>query len=147
MARLENDVFVDDQYLNLSRESGIRPMLRLTLKKEEKFFGPGVATLLHLIDENGSIQSACAVMEMSYSKAWKILKRAEKELGFALLDSRNGGLKGGESTLTEEARNFLTRYDAVSEELKKQAVILFNRYFTEENGKTEEKQKERADEQ
>jgi len=131
MARIENDVYVDDQYLNTSSENTVKPMIRLTLKKEEKFFGPGVATLLHLIDEKGSIQSACATMEMSYSKAWKILKRAEKELGFHLLDSQNGGTKGGKSSLTAETKDFLKRYDTVTEELKKQAAVLFRQYFKE----------------
>jgi molybdate transport system regulatory protein len=129
MAKIENDVYVDDKYLSLNGGNVICPMLRLTLKKEEKFFGPGVATLLHLIEKEGSIQSACATMEMSYSKAWKILKRAEKELGFPLLISRNGGAKGGQSMLTEAAEDFLKRYDRVSLALKKQAQVLFEREF------------------
>jgi len=112
-------------------------MLRLTLKKEEKFFGPGVATLLHLVDEKGSIQSACSTMQMSYSKAWKILKRAEKELSFPLLNSQNGGNNGGTSKLTPRGRDFLRRYDSVSEEIRKYAEVVFDRCFSgEENGQS-----------
>ena len=66
-------------------EEKIRPALRLTLEKEERFFGPGVARILELIEKKGSIQGACNEMGMSYSKSWKIIKRAEKELGFHLL--------------------------------------------------------------
>ena len=57
--------------------------VKLTLCTEERFFGPGVCELLEKIRETGSIQAAAARMEMSYTKAWKILKRAEKEMGVA----------------------------------------------------------------
>ena len=59
-------------------EGTIRPSIRLTLEKEERFFGPGVADLLELAEEKGSIQGACSEMGMSYSKSWKIIKRAER---------------------------------------------------------------------
>ena len=49
-------------------EGTIRPSIRLTLEKEERFFGPGVADLLELVEEKGSIQGACSEMGMSYSK-------------------------------------------------------------------------------
>ena len=52
MARIEKDIYVNDEYLNLS-DDDLKPMIRLTIKRKEKFFGPGVATLLHLIDEHG----------------------------------------------------------------------------------------------
>lgn len=112
-----------------STEPCIRPLLRLTLKKEEKFFGPGVAALLHLIHQKGSIQAACEEMKMSYSKAWKILKNAGGELGFPLLNSRIGGAKGGQSTLSPEALEFLACYDAMNRALEEYAQHLFDRHF------------------
>ena len=42
-------------------EGTIRPSIRLTLEKEERFFGPGVADLLELVEEKGSIQGACKI--------------------------------------------------------------------------------------
>lgn len=132
MAKIENDVYVHEQGSSQAEAGRIVPMLRLTFKKEEKFFGPGVATLLHLTDRLGSIQAACEEMGMSYSKAWKILKRASQELGYPLLVSQNGGAKGGESRLSEEARVFLEKYDRMSEELKRQAESLFAQYFGEQ---------------
>lgn len=111
------------------REPGIRPAIRLTLWKEQKFFGPGVATLLHLIQEKGSIQAASEAMEMSYTKAWKILRRADRALGFSLLNTRVGGVKGGQSTLSDRAVDFLRRYDAVDRALRGCAEELFHRYF------------------
>ncbi len=78
---------------------------------EEKFFGPGIATLLHRVEEYRSIRQATASMGMAYSKAWTIIRRAERELGFALLTTTTGGSQGGGAALTEEGRAFLDRYD------------------------------------
>ena len=75
--------------------------VKLTLCAKDKFFGPGVCELLEGIRETGSIQAAAAQMEMSYTKAWKILKRAEETMGMVLINRVSGGKNGGSSTLTE----------------------------------------------
>ena len=100
-------------------EGTIRPSIRLTLEKEERFFGPGVADLLELVEEKGSIQGACSEMGMSYSKSWKIIKRAERELGYPLLSSHNGGTAGGKSELTEKGKWFLQQYREMDEALRR----------------------------
>ena len=75
--------------------------VKLTLCTDDRFFGPGVCELLERIRETGSIQAAAARMELSYTKAWKILNRAEQELGTPLISRMSGGRNGGSSTLTE----------------------------------------------
>lgn len=138
MARIEKDIYVNDEYLNLS-DDDLKPMIRLTIKRKEKFFGPGVATLLHLIDEHGSIQSAAKYMNMSYSKAWKIIKRAEEELGFQLLVSKNGGVGGGSSELSEKGRDFLSDYDSFTAEVKDYTARISEKYFKNlKNSETKE---------
>lgn len=77
----------------------------------EKFFGPGIAALLHRVEEYRSIRQATASMGMAYSKAWAIIRRAERELGFPLLITTTGGREGGGASLTEEGRTFLDQYD------------------------------------
>ena len=105
--------------------------VRLILMDKEKFFGPGIAALLHKIDELGSIQAACGAMEMSYSKAWKIIRRADQTLGFSLLVSKNGGKEGGNSALTEKGRKFLEAYDRMDEQLADEAERLLSENFAE----------------
>ena len=107
----------------------IQPGLRLTFQKDERFFGPGVAELLEYIEERGSIQAACAEMGMSYSKGWTIIKRAEKELGFAFLHTHNGGVHGGKSELTCEGREFLLKYRGMENSLRQEMERLFSQYF------------------
>ena len=56
----------------------LRPSVRFRLAKGDTFFGPGVAEFLILVDQSNSMQTACKEMEMSYSKGWKIIKKAEQ---------------------------------------------------------------------
>ena len=88
--------------MELKREKTmpVAAKVKLTLCKEDRFFGPGVCELLERIRETGSIQAAAARMELSYTKAWKILNRAEQELGTSLITRVSGGKNGGSSTLT-----------------------------------------------
>lgn len=96
---------------------------------ETPSFGPGVARLLTLVEELGSINAACSQMNMAYSKAWKILKAAEKDLGTSLLCRVSGGKGGGSSKLTEEGKFLLNQYLAFSNEIDQKIDQAFFRYF------------------
>ncbi len=85
---------------------------------EKKCFGPGIATLLELVDELKSLRKATIQMEMAYSKAWRILKTAEESLGFPLLTSVTGGKGGGGAVLTEEGRQFLQAFRRFEEAVR-----------------------------
>ncbi|MEM1484226.1 LysR family transcriptional regulator [Oscillospiraceae bacterium PP1C4] len=105
--------------------------LRVRLKKaNSSFFGPGVADLLRLVDQTGSLQTAAATMQMSYSKAWKIVRTAEKELGFSMMERHVGGAGGGSSQLTEQGRSFIERYERFQREIYQTADKLFDKYFS-----------------
>ena len=84
--------------------------VRLTLHTGERFFGPGVCELLERIRKTGSIQAAAAEMEMSYTKAWRILNRAEREMGACLITRVSGGRNGGSSKLTEAGEKAVADY-------------------------------------
>ena len=102
---------------------------KLVLSKTEDFFGPGLFHLLQFIDETGSIQAAAKHMGMSYSKCWKLLNRAEEQMGFPFLNRYNGGRHGGNSTITEEGREFMNRYHAMLEDIKRISQNFFDIYF------------------
>jgi molybdate transport repressor ModE-like protein len=84
--------------------------IKLIADGGEKGFGPGIAELLEKVNSTGSLRAACALMNMSYSKAWSILKSCEKSLGFDLLTRTTGGESGGGSVITENGRNMLACY-------------------------------------
>lgn len=105
--------------------------LRIRVYNEVPGFGNGVAELLHLCDEHGSLNKACETMGMSYSKAWKILKRAEKDLDMKLLERVSGGTNGGGSVLSEEGKKFLHKYDEFQSRITQFAQEAFLDIFNE----------------
>ena len=119
---------------NLDNERlDIFPQIQLTLERDEGFFGPSVAQFLSLIDHTGSMQTACRQMHMSYTKGWKILKVAEKQLGYPLLITQSGGAEGGSSLLTPKAKDFLVRFLGMEKELREDAQKLYQKYFSMED--------------
>lgn len=96
----------------------------------EKFFGEGPCRLLHGIERKGSLRAAAMEMNMSYSKAFSIINRAEKVLGFPLTEKSIGGKGGGGSRLTEEAKVFLKKYEAYREACYEANSRIYSEYFS-----------------
>ena len=94
-----------------------------------KAFGPGVAALLEGVRTDGSLRRAAAGMQMSYNKAWHIVRACEQALGFALLERRIGGVQGGGATLTPQAEDLLVRYRAFEAEANRLLDELAHTYF------------------
>ena len=69
------------------------PTLKIKIYQEDLVFGPGLVILMEHILVTESMKDACGEMGMSYSKGWKIINRAEKELGYELLERRHGDRK------------------------------------------------------
>jgi molybdate transport repressor ModE-like protein len=67
--------------------------------------------LLAGVRETGSLSASAKAMGMSYTKAMRILHDAEHALGCSLTVRSIGGEKGGSSSLTPEAEDFLHRYE------------------------------------
>lgn len=92
---------------------------KIWLKKDgEKLFGRGPRELLVKVDQLGSLNKAASSMNMSYSKAWNLVSNLEKALGFKVLDKKIGGIDGGSSSLTEEGRKLIEKYDRLEKEIE-----------------------------
>lgn len=113
----------------MKKQLRIQPVFRL--KGENKAFGPGAASLLEGVARLGSLRKSAADMDMSYSKAWTIIKTCEKELEISLLDKKIGGKGGGGARLTREAKSLLKRYRAFEREAEGQLDALAGQYFPE----------------
>ena len=112
-------------------EESLKFHIKVRVFHKERAFGPGVAELMHLVEETGSLSEACRRMEMAYSKGWKITKRAEEDLGFPLMDGSRSGSHGGKTTLTEEGKEFLEKYEKFLEEVEERKKKSFEKYFLE----------------
>ena len=123
-----------DSLISFVKEQRIQvhPKVQLSLGRDDSFFGPSLAQFLTLVDHTGSMQTACRQMHMSYTKGWKILKEAEKQLGYPLLLTQSGGAEGGFSQLTPKTKEFLGCYLKMEEALRKEGERLFRYYFSQE---------------
>lgn len=98
-------------------------------EQDEKFFGEGPYRLLKQVEETGSLHAAAYALGMAYTKATKLLKNAEKSLGFPLTVRKIGGKAGGGSVLTPEAKSFLVRYEVYRSQCFEHNQKLFKDYF------------------
>ena len=76
----------------------------------ERFFGPGRAELLELIEQTGSLNQAAKQMRMSYKKAWEMISQLNAQSTKPLVILKTGGENGGGSVITAEARELITSH-------------------------------------
>ena len=86
---------------------------------EEPDFGKGVAQLLSLTREKGSLSAAYK----------SILNRAEADLGVKLVERKSGGKQGGGSHLTPEGEDILNRYENFQKEVAEAVKRSFIKNF------------------
>lgn len=94
-----------------------------------KFFGEGPCRLLRCVEKTGSLRAAAMEMEMAYSKASKLLKQAEANLGFSLTTRSTGGKDGGGSVLTPEGKRWLEQYESYRDACVKANQALYRQFF------------------
>jgi molybdate transport system regulatory protein len=89
----------------MSEESPIRLLLSGPLA-----FGPGKAELLERIRSTGSLSAAAGEMEMSYMKAWKIVRGLNERFREPVVALSRGGDKRGGAGLTPAGERLLALY-------------------------------------
>lgn len=97
----------------------------------EKFFGEGPCRLLLLTEELGSLRKAAISLGMAYSKALRIVNRAEAAMGCALTVRVIGGASGGGTRLTPRGRELCRSYEAYREACAAENRRLFRQFFPE----------------
>lgn len=97
--------------------------------KGEPVFGRGRRFLLEAIDRYGSINQAAKEINISYRKAWCYIKAMEERLGISLVERRTGGKNGGGAALTDDARDFLQKYERIEGGVKEIVDARFKRIF------------------
>ena len=94
-----------------------------------KFFGEGPLRLLRCVERTGSLRAAAMEMEMAYSKATRLLRQAEHNLGFPLTTRSAGGKDGGGSRLTPEGKQWLEQYEAYRDACVTSNQVLYRQFF------------------
>lgn len=107
----------------------------VALCREEDCIDKNTADFLEAVEKTGSMLGACELQKLSYSKGWKMVKKAEDQLGFPFLSRQSGGKKGGFSTLTEEGKDFLLRYRRMERIILEAAQKAFEEIFQKKEEK------------
>lgn len=80
---------------------------------EEIALGPGKAQLLHHISETGSISESARRMEMSYNRAWLLVRTMNRCFKEPLVIATRGGDKHGGAELTRTGKQVLALYHRI----------------------------------
>ena len=98
----------------------LRPRLRV-LCGGEIALGPGRVDLLELIGELGSLRAAAEEMEMSYMRAWSLVKSLNSWFREPLVEVARGGSHGGGATLTKAGREVVLLYRGIERDSERAA--------------------------
>lgn len=109
----------------------MRPMVKVYLvdEKGEKFFGEGPYRLLLEVKRTGSLRQAAMELEMAYTKALKLLNRAEEVFGYPLITRAAGGRSGGGSRLTQKGEEVLARYERYRDRCRNANLQIYREVF------------------
>ena len=77
---------------------------------DEIALGPGRIDLLELIEETGSLRAAAKQMEISYMRAWQLVKYTNRCFREPVVEIVRGGSKGGGARLTKQGCEVLALY-------------------------------------
>lgn len=90
--------------------SEIRVRLRIN-RGDAIALGPGKVELLEGLEQTGSITQAAMNLDMSYMRAWTLIRTMNRSFKQPLVEAERGGKKGGGGArLTEAGREVLDLY-------------------------------------
>lgn len=95
--------------------------VKLVVGNEKPCIGPGLVSLLEEIEASSSVMEACSRMDISYSKAWKLIRQAEDGLGEKLVLRKSGGSNGGTAQLTDFAETFIKKFRKTEKQVSEYA--------------------------
>ena len=92
----------------------LRPRLRVVCG-EDIALGPGKVELLRLVAKTGSIREAADRMDMSYMRAWTLIRTMNACFKEPLVEAARGGSRHGGAVLTDVGHMALKLYAEMEE--------------------------------
>ena len=80
--------------------------------------GPGRIDLLETIAETGSIVEAAHRLEMSYMRAWTLIRDTNARFRAPLVSTERGGRRGGGAVLTPTGKRVLELYRSLEDDAR-----------------------------
>ena len=118
-----------NQRLGAHNFSILHPALHMKLEQEEPFFSVRLKLLLYLIEDTNNMRIACTRSGVSHSKAWDMINRLERSLGFSVVERQRGGKAGGSTRLTPQGADFLAAYQDFEQAVHQFAQKEFKKRF------------------
>lgn len=119
------------QHLQEHNVSLLTPSVKISIDKEDVFLNSRLKLLLFLIADLCSVRQACLHMGLSYQKAWDMINRLERELGYAVVTRQHGGKNGGKTCLTDRGQRLMLTFQQYEDELHAFARQRFDALFRE----------------
>lgn len=85
---------------------------------DEPYLGKGRIQLLERIIEYGSIAQAARSMDMSYRKAWQLVKDMNQMAPAPLVEKQSGGKAGGGAIVTPHGQAAIQKYHTLLQKLE-----------------------------
>lgn len=104
----------------------MKPRLRVTCGNNIAL-GPGKMELLARLVETGSLSEAARRMDMSYMRAWTLIKTMEKCFKAPVVAAERGGKAGGGMRLTATGRLALALYQEMDARAMKSVAAPWRR--------------------
>jgi molybdate transport system regulatory protein len=95
----------------------VRMRVWIETETGETLYGEGQIGILEAIEKEGSINAAAKSLGMGYRSMWGRLKKIEQRIGTPLLVRRKGGVLGGESVLTSEAKLMIEKFRKLQQQI------------------------------
>lgn len=105
----------------------LRPRIRIVSDDGTIVLGPGKADLLDAIARTGSIRAAAGELEMSYMRAWTLVRTMNDAFRSPLVEKERGGSAQGGAQLTTAGQNVLALYRKIEEKAERAAEPLWQK--------------------
>jgi molybdate transport system regulatory protein len=99
----------------------VRPRIRVVSQDGTIVLGPGKADLLDAIARTGSIRAAASDLEMSYMRAWTLVRVMNAAFRSPLVAKVRGGSEQGGARLTDRGQDVLDLYRRMEKDAAKAA--------------------------
>jgi molybdate transport system regulatory protein len=87
--------------------------------------------MLEAIERTGSITGAADALDVPYRRVWERLNECEERLGIQLVERQTGGEGGGGAHLTETGRDYVARFNQITDGLAELIQERFRAAFSE----------------
>lgn len=115
------NIFLDYNIFLMNKESG------------RKIINNELFQLLQSIRTDNSITTVAEKQGISYRKAWGLIKEAENELKFCIVDRHRGGASGGTSKLSPEGEKLMDAYNQLQQEFCNSINKVTKKFFNSIN--------------